>query len=281
MSMSISSQNGERDRNRVWSGVLSVVNTLVNTQAYDTWFLPMRPIALECDSVTIDCPSKFFADFVSAHHREKIAYGFRKVLGAEPKVEFVCTNESHEELIHRKPAASTPRSLLRPQHLRRPGTGVGDRLNSKYRFEEFVVGPNSRMTFAACLAVSEKLAKVYNPLFIYGGVGLGKTHLMQAIGHVTIDQQNGIKVHYSSAEEFMNELITAIREGKSHEFRAKYRTVDLLLIDDIQFLAGKESTQEEFFHTFNGFDHRYSAPGLRDKAGYPQKEGRPRKRGDQ
>jgi chromosomal replication initiator protein len=251
MSMSISSQNGERDRDQVWSEVLSVVNTLVNTQAYDTWFLPMRPISLESDSVTIDCPSKFFADFVSAHHREKIAYGFSKITGAEPKVEFVCTNESHEDLIHRKPVAPTPRTLMRPQQVGRPVAGVGQRLNSKYRFEEFVVGPNSRMTFAACLAVSEKLAKVYNPLFIYGGVGLGKTHLMQAIGHVTLDHHKAIKVHYSSAEEFMNELITAIREGKSHEFRAKYRTVDLLLIDDVQFLAGKESTQEEFFHTFN------------------------------
>jgi chromosomal replication initiator protein len=251
MSMSISSQNGDRDLGRVWSEVLSVVNTLVNTQAYDTWFLPMRPILLEAQRVTIDCPSKFFADFVSAHHRDKVAYAFRKITGTDPKVEFVCSNESHEELIHRKPPAPAPRPFPRPQPPRRSGVGVAERLNPKYRFEEFVVGSNSQMTFAACLAVSEKPAKVYNPLFIYGGVGLGKTHLLQAVGHVVLDQQNGARVHYSSAEEFMNEMITAIREGKSHEFRAKYRTVDLLLIDDIQFLAGKESTQEEFFHTFN------------------------------
>jgi chromosomal replication initiator protein len=249
--MSISSQNGDRALHSVWSEVLSVVNTLVNTQAYDTWFLPMRPVTLETNRVTIDCPSRFFADFVSAHHRDKVAYAFRKITGTDPKVEFVCSNESQENLINRKPPTPALRPLPRSQSQRRPGAGAVDKLNPKYRFEEFVVGSNSQMTFAACLAVSEKPAKVYNPLFIYGGVGLGKTHLLQAVGHVVIDEQNGARIHYSSAEEFMNEMITAIREGKSHEFRAKYRTVDLLLIDDIQFLAGKESTQEEFFHTFN------------------------------
>lgn len=251
MTMSISSQDGDRALGRVWSEVLSVVNTLVNTQAYDTWFLPMRPVLLEAQRVTIDCPSKFFADFVSAHHRDKVAYAFRKITGTDPKVEFVCSNESQEELIHRKPPAPALRPLPRTQPQRRSGDGIAERLNPKYRFEEFVVGSNSQMTFAACLAVSEKPAKVYNPLFVYGGVGLGKTHLLQAVGHVVLGQHNGARVHYSSAEEFMNEMIAAIREGKSHEFRAKYRTVDLLLIDDIQFLAGKESTQEEFFHTFN------------------------------
>jgi chromosomal replication initiator protein len=251
MSMSYSSQNGDRDDLQVWTEVLSVVSTLVNTQAYDTWFVPMRPISIEADAVTIDCPTKFFADFVTAHHREKIVYALRQVSGAEAKVDFVCTNESLEDLINRRSTASTDRPILRPHPQRRHTSNVGEKLNPRYVFDEFVVGSNSRMAFAACLAVSEKPAKVYNPLFIYGGVGLGKTHLMQAIGHVVISQRTVSRVHYSSAEEFMNELITAIRQGKSHEFRAKYRTVDLLLIDDIQFLAGKESTQEEFFHTFN------------------------------
>jgi chromosomal replication initiator protein len=254
MLKSYSSQSGDRDEGQIWADALNVINTLVSPQAYVTWFAPMDPISVEPDTVTINCPSKFFADFVSEHHRERIAYALGKVMGVEPKVEFVSANESHEELIRRKHRAPTQRSLLRPLLQRRPGSGVngvGEKLISKYRFEEFVVGSNSHMTFAACKAVSEQPAMVYNPLFIYGGVGLGKTHLMQAIGHAVQDQGNGARVHYSSAEEFMNEMITAIREGKSHEFRAKYRTVDLLLIDDIQFLAGKESTQEEFFHTFN------------------------------
>jgi len=217
----------------------------------------MHPISVESDTVTINCPSKFFADFVSEHHRERIAYALNKVMGVEPRVAFVSTTESHEELIRRKPPARPPRTSMGSQlprgHLGGvAGTSVGgEKLISKYRFEEFVVGSNSHMTFAACKAVSEQPAKVYNPLFIYGGVGLGKTHLMQAIAHAVLDRGTGARVHYSSAEEFMNEMIMAIREGKSHEFRAKYRTVDLLLIDDVQFLAGKESTQEEFFHTFN------------------------------
>ncbi len=133
---------------------------------------------------------------------------------------------------------------------RKNGNG-GEPLNPKYVFEEFVQGNNSMMAYAACRAVAENPATVYNPLFIYGGVGLGKTHLMQAIGHHLLDTRQRLKIHYSSAESFMNELITAIRQGKSHEFREKYRNVDALLIDDIQFLARKESTQEEFFHTFN------------------------------
>jgi len=245
--MSYSSSNGDLDLGRVWAEALDVIGTLVGLQAYETWFLPMQLESLDSDKVTIDCPSRFFADFVSEHHRERVAYALKKVIGTEPAVEFASSTDSHEELIKRK-QIPPPR---RPKPPRTFSGGFGTKLIPKYRFEEFVVGSNSRMTFAACQAVAVKPAQVYNPLFIYGGVGLGKTHLMQAIGHSIKDQNNGERVHYSSAEEFMNEMIAAIREGKSHEFRAKYRTVDLLLIDDIQFLAGKESTQEEFFHTFN------------------------------
>jgi chromosomal replication initiator protein len=124
-------------------------------------------------------------------------------------------------------------------------------LNERYTFDRLVVGANNQLAVAAARAVADKPAKMYNQLFLYGGVGLGKTHLMQGIGHGLLKAAPHARVHYCSAEAFMNEMILGIRQGNSHEFRAKYRNVDLLLIDDIQFLAGKESTQEEFFHTFN------------------------------
>jgi chromosomal replication initiator protein len=208
----------------------------------------MRLYEVESQQVTIDCPSKFFLDWVSEHHGDKIAYAFRESLGIDPHIQFICTTESQDEFINRQPVTASPR---RRQFHAKTAVIDGEKLNPKYVFDEFVVGNNSRMTFAACIAVSEKPAVVYNPLFVYGGVGLGKTHLMQAIGHAVFEHESVSRVHYSSAESFMNEMILAIRQGKSHEFRGKYRNVDLLLIDDIQFLAGKESTQEEFFHTFN------------------------------
>jgi len=247
--MSMSSHNGDsRDLGRIWSDFLASVSTLVNDQTFETWFKPMHLESVSSDAVTIRCPSKFFLDWVSEHHSDKIAYAFKEALGVELRIQFTNGNDGPGEFANRKLATA---GLMRQQQVRRRQPNGGDKLNPKYIFEEFVVGNNSRMTFAACLAVSEKPAMVYNPLFIYGGVGLGKTHLMHAIGHTVLRENSHQKVHYSSAESFMNEMITAIRQGNGHEFRNKYRNMDVLLIDDIQFLAGKESTQEEFFHTFN------------------------------
>jgi chromosomal replication initiator protein len=218
---------------------------MVTKQTLETWFRPMRLSAIDGRKVSIECPSKFFMDWVLEHHEDKICYVFKELIEHEPELAFSSTNESPDVLVSRRP--EIPR---RDPQLPRKKNGSGEQLNPKYTFEEFVAGSNSRMTYAACRAVAEKPATVYNPLFIYGGVGLGKTHLMQAIGHV-LAARNVLRIHYSSTEMFMNEMIWAIRQGKSHEFREKYRNVDILLIDDIQFLAGKESTQEEFFHTFN------------------------------
>ncbi len=237
-----------QERKRVWSDFLTNISTMVNKQTIETWFKPMRIVSINGRHIIIECPSKFFMDWVTEHHRDNITYTFRQVLGFEPAVKFTNSNDSTNELLSRRVSLAVPQSF---QPSKRKTVYDGDQLNPKYTFDEFVVGSNSRMTYAACLAASEKPAVVYNPLFIYGGVGLGKTHLMQAIGHFVLEENCGLKVHYSSAETFMNELITAIRLGNSHEFREKYRSVDILLIDDVQFLAGKESTQEEFFHTFN------------------------------
>jgi len=247
--MSQSSQS--RDHAEIWSQFLISVNTLVNKQTFETWFKPMRLHSVEGDVVTLECPSKFFLDWVSEHHSDKITYAIRDALGFEPQLLLVNGDRGMEQLAIQRAESPRPRETRTLPGVRTHGINEGERLNPKYTFDEFVVGNNSRMTYAACLAVSEKPALVYNPLFIYGGVGLGKTHLMQGIGHVVLQEQPNSRVHYSSAEAFMNEMIMAIRQGKGHEFRTKYRNVDLLLIDDVQFLAGKESTQEEFFHTFN------------------------------
>ena len=242
--MSVSSRQNGNDH--VWSEFLASVATLVNKQTFETWFKPMRLTSVEGSRVTIDCPSKFFVEWVSEHHSDKIQFAFRQVIGVDPQIALKNANDAPPE-ISRRPESS---SLSQAQRNRRTAP-EGEKLNPKYVFDEFVVGNNSRMTYAACMAVSERPAQVYNPLFIYGGVGLGKTHLMQGIGHGVLMSQPRARVHYCSAEAFMNEMIMGIRQGNSHEFRTKYRNVDLLLIDDIQFLAGKESTQEEFFHTFN------------------------------
>ena len=241
------SESSRNDADRVWSEFLSCARTMVNEQTFKTWFMPLRLKSIEDGKVVVGCPSKFLLDWVTEHHEERIRYGFAQVLGQEVDVAFVAGASDPSEVAARI-EAQRPRPV--PQRPSRPQND-GEPLNSKYVFDEFVVGNNSRMTFAACRAVSDNPAQVYNPLFIYGGVGLGKTHLMQAIGHVVLGNSPGARVHYSSAESFMNEMILAIRQGKGHEFRTRYRNVDLLLIDDIQFLAGKESTQEEFFHTFN------------------------------
>lgn len=234
-------------RDHMWSEFLATVATLVNKQTFETWFKPMRLNAVEGSKVVLDCPNKFFVDWVSEHHAEKIAFAMRQVLGTDPQVSLNNANDAPPDISPRRGDA-----LVTPMVPRaRKPTPEGERLNPKYVFDEFVVGNNSRMTYAASMAVAERPAQVYNPLFIYGGVGLGKTHLMQAIGHVVLKSHPTARVHYSSAEAFMNEMIMAIRQANGHEFRTRYRNVDLLLIDDIQFLAGKESTQEEFFHTFN------------------------------
>ena len=237
-------------RDHMWSEFLATVATLVNKQTFETWFKPMRLNAVDGSKVVLDCPNKFFVDWVSEHHAEKIAFALRQVLGTDPQFSLNNANDAPPEILPRRVESAGALSSTAAARTRRPAP-EGERLNSKYIFDEFVVGNNSRMTYAACMAVSERPAQVYNPLFIYGGVGLGKTHLMQAIGHVVLRSHPTARVHYSSAEAFMNEMIMAIRQANGHEFRTKYRNVDLLLIDDIQFLAGKESTQEEFFHTFN------------------------------
>jgi len=229
----------------LWDSILERVSTLVNSQSYQTWFKPTRLVSYEGGRIVIEGPNPFFVDWLAEHHLDKIEYAASETLGENVTVEFV-SSESPRRIT--APGRSVQRSVVVTDPVTLPNKV---HLNARYTFDEFVVGSSNRLTHAAALAVSEKPARAYNPLFIYGGVGLGKTHLIQAIGHFVLKEHPSLRISYVSAESFMNELIHAIRKGVTLEFKERYRNIDILMIDDIQFLAGKESTQEEFFFTFN------------------------------
>jgi chromosomal replication initiator protein len=221
------------------------MKTLVNTQSFQTWIKPTKLVSFEDGHLTIQGPNAFFIDWLAEHHKDKFQLAASEALGEEVTIDFIASPSP--------PRVSPPDTNVRRSTLVRDPVTLPNKvqLNSRYTFEEFVVGGSNRLANAAARAVAENPARVYNPLFIYGGVGLGKTHLIQAIGHAVLRTHPTLKISYVSTESFMNELIHAIRKGITLEFKERYRNIDILLIDDIQFLAGKESTQEEFFFTFN------------------------------
>ncbi|HXL04506.1 MAG: chromosomal replication initiator protein DnaA [Firmicutes bacterium] len=227
----------------LWDQVLQVMQGEVSKPSYETWFRNTEGITINDNTIVVKTPHDIGRKFLSDNYREPILRTLRAITGMDMDVSYVSGDPSpNEELISNEQV-----------HL---GTLLGDevyvtRLNPKYTFETFVVGNSNMFAHAACLAVAESPGKAYNPLFIYGGVGLGKTHLMQAIGHFVLEHSPATKVVYAPCEKFTNDLIDSIRDDKTMEFRERYRNVDVLLIDDVQFLAQKERTQEEFFHTFN------------------------------
>ncbi len=229
----------------LWDSILERISALVNPQSFQTWFGPTRLVSYEAGRLVIEGPNSFFVDWLAEHHMDKIRYAAREALGEEVTVELVASATPPRVS---PPEASAARSMIVNDPVVLPNKV---QLNSRYVFDEFVVGNSNRLAHAAAYAVAERPARAYNPLFVYGGAGLGKTHLLQAIGHYVIERHKKTRVSYVSAEDFMNDLIHAIRSGGTHEFKGRYRNIDILLIDDIQFLAGKESTQEEFFFTFN------------------------------
>jgi chromosomal replication initiator protein len=210
----------------------------------DSWVRPCRLLAVEGDHLRIGAPNPFSRDWLLQHHLDALQAATQDVLGGTPRVSIVVDESVAAATAEAGPA--DPASRVAPA-----GSGAADGLNPRYSFDTFVVGSSNQFAQAACQAVAELPSRAYNPLFIYGGVGLGKTHLLHAVGHQTARQFPGMAVVYLSSERFTNELINAIRYDRTAEFRARYRTIDLLLIDDIQFISGKERTQEEFFHTFN------------------------------
>jgi len=224
----------------LWTKILEAASRKLPPAVIDTWLRPCRLLALEGDHLKVGVPNTFSRDWLMQHHLDALQRAASDVLGGQPRVTIVVD----DSLAPTDDPAPTPMG-------RSAVAGTLEGLNPKYTFDTFVVGSSNQFAQAASQAVAELPSKAYNPLFIYGGVGLGKTHLLHAVGHETARLFPGISVVYLSSERFTNELINAIRYDRTAEFRARYRTIDLLLIDDIQFISGKERTQEEFFHTFN------------------------------
>ena len=220
----------------LWARLLDSVSRKVPAAVVENWFRPCRLVAVEGDHLRIAAPNPFTRDWLAQHHLDALQQAAQECVGGRPRVSLVV-----DEALA-APAPAKPRAA---------GGGTVEGLNLRYTFDTFVVGSSNQFAQAACQAVAEMPSRAYNPLFIYGGGGLGKTHLLHAVGHQTARLFPEKSVVYLSSERFTNELINAIRYDRTAEFRARYRTIDLLLMDDIQFISGKERTQEEFFHTFN------------------------------
>ena len=247
-----------------WVKALDFLKKEVNEQVFSAWFSPMEQIFADETTIVLSVPNKFFENWVKDKYFSLINTALIQAAGKALTIEFKIKETSvipKQPPIHEKKDLTLPSEKepsggwLKSMFL--PGKQLPESeykkigLNPSYTFDTFVIGSNNRFAHAATLAVCERLSKVYNPLFLYGGVGLGKTHLMQSMGHEVLKRYPKAKVLYISSEEFTNQLIQSIRNRTTEKFRSMYRHVDVLLIDDIQFIAGKESTMEEFFHTFN------------------------------
>ena len=224
-----------------WEAILSIIELETSSVSFNTWFKETELIDIEDTTLVISVKNEFTKEILNTRYLELIRNSALQVLNKEYAIKFVLPNEQVNlaQKVNKK-----------TEQLQDP-LNYPSNLNPRYVFDSFVVGNSNRMAHAAALAVAEAPAKAYNPLFLYGGVGLGKTHLMHSIAHYILDQNPNAKIIYASSEKFTNELINSIRDDKNESFRNKYRNIDVLLIDDIQFITGKERTQEEFFHTFN------------------------------
>ncbi len=231
------------DVKQAWSSVLDQLQMEMPKASFDTWVRDTQVMAEADGVVTIGVRNAYARDWLESRLTELARDHLRTLLQREVEVRFVVASGNGKGRV----ADAEEEESLAEEHV--PDQPRNDTLNPRYTFENFVVGPGNRLAHAAAQAVAERPAAAYNPLFLYGGVGLGKTHLLHAIGNAC--HVRGLRVLYVSSEEFTNDLIHAIRTHTTQAFREKYRSIDVLLIDDIQFIAGKESTQEEFFHTFN------------------------------
>lgn len=227
----------------LWADVVSQLQRELSTPSFETWGRAVVPKTIEDDVLILEVPTEFIRELIASRYTDLLRDLVQKSFGKPLDIRIVLAPPPTVAPTGPIPFQTKPKTSG-------PASEYQSRLNPKYTFEAFVVGSSNRFAHAASLAVAEMPARAYNPLFLYGGVGLGKTHLMHAIGHLILKHESSSRVLYVSAENFTNELINAIQENKMVPFRNRYRNIDVLLIDDIQFVGGKERTQEEFFHTF-------------------------------
>ena len=234
----------------LWRKFLAAIEESIGTAKFSIWFEPLKYLGMQGKSLRIQVPHRYYREWLSTHHLPLMVQTARQLTGSEVMIQFELggrepDNAENGEATSAVAPPPTPASTA-------PAAAVeGSPFNQRLTFENFVVGPGNQLAHAACLAVAQRPADAYNPLFLYGGVGLGKTHLLHSIGHYVHETRPNMRVAYVSSENFLNDLVNAIQSHDVVEFRNTYRTYDILMIDDIQFIAGKERTQEEFFHTFN------------------------------
>jgi chromosomal replication initiator protein len=227
----------------IWDQVLARVETKVNRHSFYTWFRPTSLISDSPSGLTVRVPNALFTDWLTKHYSGVLAEALEEVKRPGVSVAFVAEGSRDADDVNSDSANGDDPELS--------GPSASGGLTPRYTFDTFIVGPSNQFAHAACRAVAEAPSRSYNPLFIYGGVGLGKTHLMHAIGQYVLQHDPSLTLTYISSERFMNEMINAVRYDRILDFRERYRSVDVLLVDDIQFVSGKEGTQTEFFHTFN------------------------------
>jgi len=230
----------------IWDQILTRIETKVNRHSFYTWFKPTTFIADGGSSITVRVPNPLFKDWLTKHYSGVLAEALAEV--RRPGASLVFVDEGAVQL---EESSIEPVTISEEPEEERKEEVAPSGLNPRYTFDTFIVGPSNQFAHAACRAVAEAPSRSYNPLFIYGGVGLGKTHLMHAVGQYVLQHDPRLRLTYISSERFMNEMINALRYERILDFRERYRSVDVLLVDDIQFVSGKEGTQTEFFHTFN------------------------------
>jgi chromosomal replication initiator protein len=237
----------------IWSSAQDHLRAKLSRDTFNMWFAPLRASAVDGQHLTIEAPNEFCEVWLKDNYLGLMQDAVAVAAGNKLQVKFKASTTTHHAaaVTMSKPVAATPKTKAAPAAERANGINGDLHFNPKNTFDTFVVGNNNNFAYAASKAVAESPGKAYNPLFLYGGVGLGKTHLLQAIGQQVVSNRKGARVAYVSSEKFTNEYIEALQNNKLVAFRKKYRQSEVLLIDDIQFLAGKERIQEEFFHTFN------------------------------